>query len=86
MSELKDTGYVCLSASNAFLEPKRSAVEHKKHFLSKQLKEHFFQEKIRSLTPNFCSKFYVSNNVHYLKSVQVNCHVATCNHGKHANC
>ena len=35
MFKLKDTGYVCMSAGDAFLEPKRSAGEHMKHFLSK---------------------------------------------------
>ena len=35
MSKLKDTGYVCMSAGDAFLEPKRSAGEHMKHFLNK---------------------------------------------------
>ena len=34
MFKLKDTGYVCMSAGDAFLEPKRSA-EHMKHFLNK---------------------------------------------------
>ena len=35
MFKLKDTGHVCMSAGDAFLEPKRSAGEHMKHFLSK---------------------------------------------------
>ena len=30
-----DTGYVCMSVGDAFLEPKSSAIEHMKHFLSK---------------------------------------------------
>ena len=35
MLKLKDNCYFCISAGDAFLEPKRSAGEHMKHFLSK---------------------------------------------------
>ena len=35
MFKLKDTGYVRMSAGEAFLESKRSAREHMKHFPSK---------------------------------------------------